>query len=124
MTETDGLAHFESDVPVGYRYAVQEISAPEGYLVSDERHTFTFEYAGDEKETVQINLAIENQPNDVRIEVDKSAPEQAKEDEIIRYTIEKVRNAGNCTVDNFHTDRQAAFTGENSRNCGPVPLMD
>lgn len=106
MTETDGLAHFESDVPVGYRYAVQEISAPEGYLVSDERHTFTFEYAGDEKETVQINLAIENQPNDVRIEVDKSAPEQAKEDEIIRYTIEKVRNAGNCTVDNFTlTDR-------------------
>ena len=106
MTETDGLAHFESDVPIGYRYAVQEISAPEGYLVSDERHTFTFEYAGDEKETVQINLAIENQPNDVRIEVDKSAPEQAKEDEIIRYTIEKVRNAGNCTVDNFTlTDR-------------------
>lgn len=106
MTETDGLAHFESDVPVGYRYAVQEISAAEGYLVSNERQTFTFEYAGDEKETVQINLAIENQPNDVRIEVDKSAPEQAKEDEIIRYTIEKVRNAGNCTVDNFTlTDR-------------------
>ena len=39
----------------------------------------------------------------------KSAPEQAKEDEIIRYTIEKVRNAGNCTVDNFTlTDRLPA----------------
>ena len=105
-TGVDGLAYFESDLPVGYRYAVQEISAPDGYLVSEERQTFTFEYAGDEKETVQMNLAIENRPNDVRIEVDKSAPEQANEDEIIRYTIEKVRNAGNCTVDNFTlTDR-------------------
>ncbi len=105
-TGTDGLARFESDLPVGYRYAVQEISAPEGYLVSEERQTFTFDYAGDKKETVQINLTIENQPNDVRIEVDKSAPEQTKEDEIIRYTIEKVRNAGNCMVDNFTlTDR-------------------
>lgn len=106
MTETDGLAHFESDLPVGYRYAVQEISAPEGYLKSEQKQEFDFVYMGDDTETVQMNLTIENQPNDVQLEVEKSAPEQANENETIRYTIEKVRNAGNCTVDNFAlTDR-------------------
>ena len=106
MTETDGLAHFESDLPIGYRYAVQEISAPEGYLKSEQKQEFDFEYTGDDTETVQMNLTIENQPNDVQLEVEKSAPEQANENETIRYTIEKVRNAGNCTVDNFTlTDR-------------------
>ena len=105
-TGADGLAYFESDLPVGYRYAVQEISAPEGYLNSEQKQEFDFEYAGDDTETVQMNMTIENQPNDVQIEVEKSAPEQAKENETLRYTIEKVRNAGNCTVDNFTlTDR-------------------
>ncbi len=105
-TGANGLAYFESDLPVGYRYAVQEISAPEGYLKSEQKQEFDFEYAGDDTETVQVTLSIENQPNDVQLEVEKSAPEQANENETIRYTIEKVRNAGNCTVDNFTlTDR-------------------
>ena len=105
-TGADGLAYFESDLPVGYRYAVQEISAPEGYLNSEQKQEFDFEYAGDDTETVQMNMTIENQPNDVQIEVEKSAPEQAKENETLRYTIEKVRIDGNCTVDNFTlTDR-------------------
>ena len=108
-TGADGLAYFESDLPVGYRYAVQEISAPEGYVKSEQKQQFDFAYAGDGTETVQVSLSIENQPNDVEIEVEKSAPEQAKENETIRYTVEKVRNAGNCTVDNFTlTDRLPA----------------
>ncbi len=108
-TGTDGLAQFESDLPVGYRCAVQEISAPEGYLKSEERQTFDFAYAGEDIEAVRIRLTIENQPNDVRIEVEKSAPEKAEENKTIRYTIEKVRNTGNCTVDNFTlTDRLPA----------------
>ena len=109
MTGTDGLAQFESDLPVGYRYAVQEISAPEGYLKSEEWQIFDFAYAGEDTEVVQICLTIENQPNNVQIEVEKSAPEKAQENETIRYTIEKVRNTGNCTVDNFTlTDRLPA----------------
>ena len=108
-TGADGLAHFSSDLPVGYRYAVQEISAPEGYLKSEQKQEFDFAYAGDGMETVQVSLSIENQPNDVEIEVEKSAPEQTKENETLCYSIEKVRNAGNCTVDNFTlTDRLPA----------------
>ena len=108
-TGADGLAHFESDLPVGYRYAVQEISAPGGYLTSEERQAFDFAYAGEDTEAVQIRLAIENQPNDVQIEVEKTAPEKAEENETIRYTVEKVRNTGNCAVDNFTlTDRLPA----------------
>lgn len=60
----------------------------------------------------------------MRIEVEKSAPEIVKEQESFWYVIEKVRNAGNCTVDNFTlTDmlpeqviltelRTGAFTGQ------------
>ena len=108
-TGADGLAYFESDLPVGYRYAVQEISAPEGYLKSEQKQEFNFAYAGDDTGTVQISLSIENQPNDVQIEVEKYAPEQTKENETLRFAIEKVRNAGNCTVDNFTlTDRLPA----------------
>ena len=108
-TGADGLAYFESDLPVGYRYAVQEISAPEGYLKSEQKQEFNFAYAGDDTGTVQISLSIENQPNDVQIEVEKYAPEQTKENETLRFAIDKVRNAGNCTVDNFTlTDRLPA----------------
>ena len=108
-TGADGLAYFESDLPVGYRYAVQEISAPEGYLKSEQKQEFNFAYAGDDTGTVQISLSIENQPNDVQIEVEKYAPEQTKENETLRFAIGKVRNAGNCTVDNFTlTDRLPA----------------
>ncbi len=109
ITGTDGLAHFESDLPAGYRYAVWEISAPEGYFKSEERQIFDFAYAGEDTRTVQIHLTIEDQPNDVKLEVEKSAPEKAEEKETIRYTIEKVRNTGNCTVNNFTlTDRLPA----------------
>ena len=41
--------------------------------------------------------------------MEKYAPEQTKENETLRFAIEKVRNAGNCTVDNFTlTDRLPA----------------
>ena len=102
LTAADGLAVFESDLPYGYQYAVQEISAPEGYRVSEERPEFIFEKEeGESEEVTEVRLAIKDQPNDVKIETEKSAPEKAEENEIIRYTVEKVRNAGNCTVEEF-----------------------
>ena len=98
LTAADGLAVFESDLPYGYQYAVQEISAPEGYRVSEERPEFIFEKEeGESEEVTEVRLAIKDQPNDVKIETEKSAPGKAEENEIIRYTVEKVRNAGNCT---------------------------
>ncbi len=110
LTAADGLAVFESDLPYGYQYAVQEISAPEGYRVSEERPEFIFEKEeGESEEVTEVRLAIKDQPNDVKIETEKSAPEKAEENEIICYTIEKIRNTGNCTVDNFTlTDRLPA----------------
>ena len=102
LTAADGLAVFESDLPYGYQYAVQEISAPEGYRVSEERPEFIFEKEeGESEEVTEVRLAIKDQPNDVKIETEKSAPEKAEENEIICYTVEKVRNAGNCTVEEF-----------------------
>ena len=51
--------------------------------------------------TTQVRLSITDQPNDVKIEVDKSAPEQIQGQEKFLYTVEKIRNTGNCSVDNF-----------------------
>lgn len=100
-TGEDGRTVFESDLPFGYRYAVQELAAPEGYRLSEERPEFTFDETLEKGETAEVRLQIEDQPDDVRIEVEKSAPETVKEQESFWYVIEKVRNAGNCTVDNF-----------------------
>lgn len=123
-TGEDGQAVFESDLPFGYRYAVQELAAPEGYRLSEERPGFDFDENAEKGETAKVSLQIKDQPDDVRIEVEKSAPEIVKEQESFWYVIEKVRNAGNCTVDNFTlTDmlpeqviltelRTGAFTGQ------------
>ena len=100
-TGTDGLAVFESDLPFGFRYAVREISAPNGYLVSEDKQTFSFDNADGVTGTTQVRLSITDQPNDVKIEVDKAAPEQIQEQEKFLYTVEKIRNTGNCSVDNF-----------------------
>lgn len=123
-TGEDGQAVFESDLPFGYRYAVQELAAPEGYRLSEERPGFDFDEKAEKGEIVKVSLQIKDQPDDVRIEVEKSAPEIVKEQESFWYVIEKVRNAGSCTVDNFTlTDmlpeqviltelRTGAFTGQ------------
>lgn len=100
-TGTDGLAVFESDLPFGFRYAVREVSAPNGYLVSEDKQTFSFDKADGVTGITQVRLSIADQPNDVRIEVDKAAPEQIQEQEKFLYTVEKIRNTGNCSVDNF-----------------------
>ncbi|MBE6869938.1 MAG: Cna B-type domain-containing protein [Ruminococcus albus] len=50
----DMTAHFNAKLPFG-RYYVQEISTDEKYVLSGEKHIVTFEYAGQDNYTVDID---------------------------------------------------------------------
>ena len=60
MTDTEGKAIFESDLPFG-RYYVKELTAPEGYYLSDKMQCFTFAYAEDSTEMVEFTLQIQDE---------------------------------------------------------------
>lgn len=100
-TGADGRVVFDADLPFGYRYAVQELAAPEGYRLSEEKPEFSFDGTSEKGEAEKVCLQIKDQPDEVRIEVEKSAPETVKEQESFWYIIEKIRNTGNCTIDDF-----------------------
>lgn len=48
VSDSNGNACFQSDIPIGFQYSVKEIQAPENYSQSDEVFTFTYEYKDDE----------------------------------------------------------------------------
>ncbi len=60
MTDTEGKAIFESNLPFG-RYYVKELTAPDGYYLSDDTQDFTFTYAEDSTEMVEFTLQIQDE---------------------------------------------------------------
>lgn len=46
VSGADGTATFYADIPIDASYYVKEITAPDGYEVSDETYTFTYSYTG------------------------------------------------------------------------------
>lgn len=46
VSGADGTANFYADIPIDASYYVKEISAPEGYELSNEKYTFNYEYTG------------------------------------------------------------------------------
>ena len=61
--DENGAATANTDLPFG-SYYVKEIATDEHYILSDTQYPFTFEYAGQDTETVEINvndgMSIEN----------------------------------------------------------------
>ena len=47
-SDTDGNAVFQADIPLGFKYSVKEIQAPDKYYKSDAVYSFTYEYKDDE----------------------------------------------------------------------------
>lgn len=56
--DENGKAAFNTDIPVGAKLYVKEISADSHYLLSDEKYPVIFEYAGQDVATV--NLSVNN----------------------------------------------------------------
>ncbi|MDO4647005.1 MAG: SpaA isopeptide-forming pilin-related protein [Eubacteriales bacterium] len=66
-TDANGQIKFIADLPVDGKYYVKEIYAPDGFVTTEEKQEFTFEY-GDDKESVMIyNFTFENEPTTVEI---------------------------------------------------------
>ena len=69
VTGEDGKAVFEQDLPFG-TYYVKEISAPDGFVSSDEILEFDATYQGQDIPTIKLKSVKKNQPT--TIEVTKS----------------------------------------------------
>lgn len=59
VTDADGTLVFTADLPFGCYY-VKEITAPDGYLLSEEKQPFTLTYAGKNTELIKLSLTIQN----------------------------------------------------------------
>ena len=61
----NGSITFKTDIPVGAKLYVKEIAADSRYILSDEKHPVTFEYAGQDTALVEIKAnggeAIKNE---------------------------------------------------------------
>ena len=69
ISDEKGQAHFTLDLPLG-TYYVKEISAPDGFVSSDEVLEFDAAYQGQDIQTIKLKSIKKNQPT--TIEVTKS----------------------------------------------------
>lgn len=69
ISDEKGQAHFTLDLPLG-TYYVKEISAPDGFVSSDEVLEFDATYQGQDIQTIKLKSIKKNQPT--TIEVTKS----------------------------------------------------
>ena len=46
-SDQDGTAAFTADIPIGYKYYISEITAPDKYYMTDETSEFTYSYKDD-----------------------------------------------------------------------------
>ena len=66
-TDEKGQITFVADLPVDGKYYVKEISAPDGFVTTEEVQEFTFEYAGEDLAEVSYDFTFENQPTTVEL---------------------------------------------------------
>ena len=66
-TDEKGQITFAADLPVDGKYYVKEISAPDGFVTTEEVQEFTFEYAGEDQAEVSYDFTFENQPTTVEL---------------------------------------------------------
>lgn len=77
-SDKDGVAAFQADIPINFRYYLKEIQAPEFYYMSTDRYDFLYEYENDKTYTYEFAHTFSNK--EVRGEVhvfkiDKDAEE-------------------------------------------------
>lgn len=61
MSDENGIVFFKKDCPLG-KYMVQELTAPDGYQLSEEKITFEVSYQGQQKERVAYSAEVTNEP--------------------------------------------------------------
>lgn len=59
-SDKDGVAAFQADIPINFRYYLKEIQAPEFYYMSTDRYDFLFEYENDTTYTYEFTHTFSN----------------------------------------------------------------
>lgn len=60
-TDKDGRINFVADLPVGGKFYVKEVKAPDGFVTTEQIQEFTFEYAGADVPEVTFEFVYENE---------------------------------------------------------------
>jgi LPXTG-motif cell wall-anchored protein len=66
-TDENGQITFVADLPVDGSYYVQELYAPDGFVTTNEKQEFVFEYAGADQTTVTYDFTFENETTTVEL---------------------------------------------------------
>jgi LPXTG-motif cell wall-anchored protein len=66
-TDENGQITFVADLPVDGSYYVQELYAPDGFVTTNEKQEFVFEYAGADQTTVTYDFTFENEATTVEL---------------------------------------------------------
>ena len=66
-SDQDGTAAFTADIPIGYKYYISEITAPDKYYMTDETFEFTYSYKDDS--TYEYVFSHEFSNEEVRAEI-------------------------------------------------------
>ena len=92
-TDKDGIAI--SDELVAGKYIIKEVEAGKWYILN--ANTYEIELKEDEE---VVEVTIENESADPKVEIDKVGPEKASSGEEIKYDFE-IRNNGNTDIENL-----------------------
>lgn len=67
VTDEEGKLTFSADLPIGGKYYVKEVKTPAGFVTSDEKQEFVFQYEGADKEQITLEFVFENEPTKAEI---------------------------------------------------------
>ena len=61
-TDAAGAAQFTADLPIGYKYMVREVKAPDGYIASEDAYQFSFSPVAQTEALASFSHTFVNQP--------------------------------------------------------------
>lgn len=75
-TGENGKAPYGADLPIGNRFYIKELKAPDGYVRnSADVYSFTFQYTNDKEATVTFSHVFQNERVDAKIQLKKKDKE-------------------------------------------------
>lgn len=67
VSDSNGVAHFDSDLPIGNLFEIKEMKAPIGYASTTQLETVDTSYQGQDKETLKFSYVFMNDITKVEI---------------------------------------------------------
>ena len=113
-----GIAEFDVDLPIGHKYSVRELVAPDGYVRSTEKYTFTFNYTNQNVAVQRFTTTFKNSPEAGNLIIHKNgeAPITATPndlyDETAGYTITAATSPLSGAVYDVYAASSVTYNGK------------